>query len=392
MTYSYCRLDEVADVVSGATPSTRKSEYYGGSILWATPKDLSRLDGVYLEETEKKITDAGYRSCSTTMLPAGSVLFSSRAPIGLLAIALKDICTNQGFKSLVCDKERIHPEYLYYCLRHFRPAIQNLGRGATFTEVSKELVGSFQIPVPPLNRQKEIAGVLYRTEQLVKKRRQTLRLADELLKSAFLEVFGDIKRNDKKWEVTKIGDALEYSQYGTSTKGNNEGKGYPILGMGNITYDGNLDLSKVNHVELNEGEFKKLKLERGDVIFNRTNSTDLVGKTTYWDRNEPAVLASYLVKLRLKPNLKPEFFSFLLNTAHFKHLFTERCKKAVGQSNISPTLLKEFDVFIPPLDLQKKFAALVQKVERLKEKQKRSEAHLQTLFNSLMQKAFRGEL
>jgi hypothetical protein len=108
-----------------------------------------------------------------------------------------------------------------------------------------------------------------------------------------------------------------------------------------------LDLEKLSYVDLSEKKFAQLKLERGDVIFNRTNSTELVGKTTYWNYDFDALIASYLVKLKLKKDRLPEFFVALLNMSHYKNMFQERCKKAVGQSNITRTLLKEFPMFVP---------------------------------------------
>ena len=160
--------------------------------------------------------------------------------------------------------------------------------------------------------------------------------------------------------------------------------------MGNITDKGSLDLSTFAYVELPKDEFEKLALKRGDIIFNRTNSTELVGKTACWNLDMEAVLASYLVRLRLKPEVIPEFFSALLNTGYFKNLFRNRCKKAVGQSNISPTLLKEFPAYIPPLPLQQKFAALVERVERLRAVQREALRQAEHLFATLLHRAFSG--
>jgi type I restriction enzyme S subunit len=137
-------------------------------------------------------------------------------------------------------------------------------------------------------------------------------------------------------------------------------------------------------------EFAQLKLERGDVIFNRTNSTELVGKTTYWSQDFDAVIASYLVKLRLKKEMLSEFFVALMNMPHYKSMFQERCKKAVGQSNISPTLLKEFPIFVPPLSKQEEFASVVRRVESLRGRMAESERQVEGLFESLLSQSFGG--
>ena len=223
---------------------------------------------------------------------------------------------------------------------------------------------------------------------LLQLRRTAHDLGDALLQSVFLEMFGDVKTNSKNWDMCIIDDVVEFSQYGTSEKSNSEKRGYPVLGMPNITYEGRLDLEKLSYVDLSEKEFAQLKLERGDVIFNRTNSTELVGKTTYWNYGFDAVIASYLVKLKLKKEMLPEFFVTLLNMPHYKNLFQERCKKAVGQSNISPTLLKEFPIFVPPLSVQEEFAGVVARVESLRGRMGESERQVEGLFESLLAEAF----
>ena len=138
------KLSEVADVISGSTPKTTTPDFWNGDILWATPKDLSILEGKYLLSTASMITEAGYNSCSTRMIPPNSVLYSSRAPIGHIAINTVEVCTNQGFKSFV-PNELITTEYLYYALKYYTPQIQTLGRGATFKEVSKTSISNFEI-------------------------------------------------------------------------------------------------------------------------------------------------------------------------------------------------------------------------------------------------------
>ena len=162
--------------------------------------------------------------------------------------------------------------------------------------------------------------------------------------------------------------------------------------MGNLTYFGEVDLRSVSYVELTPKEFKKLRLEKGDVIFNRTNSTELVGKTACWNSKLDAVIASYLVKIKLKNDTLPDYFVRLLNTPHYKRLFRERCKKAVGQSNVSPTLLKEFPMILPPLPLQEEFAEVVRKVERVRSRHREATRQAEHLFQTLLHRAFRGEL
>jgi type I restriction enzyme S subunit len=278
----------------------------------------------------------------------------------------------------------ILPLFAYYELLNFDIPSAGYSRHFKFL---KEL--SFRYP--PLAEQQRIADLLARADRLRRLRRYARQLGDTYLQSVFVEMFGDVGRNTKGWERAFIDDVVAFSQYGTSNKSNSEKRGHPVLGMVNITYDGRLDLESLSYVELSDKEFKDLRLERGDIIFNRTNSTELVGKTVYWNFDFDAVIASYLVKLKLKNNVLPEFFVALLNSPHYKNLFQARCKKAVGQSNVSPTLLKEFPVIIPPLAKQERFARVVARVECLRALQAEAERQAEMLFQSLLAQSFGGE-
>lgn len=154
------KVKEFATVVNGATPSSKCPEYYDGDIAWFTPKDLSDQGTKYVSVPERYITQEGYDSCSTSMLPAGSVLMSSRAPIGLLAISTVPCCTNQGFKSFNVDTKKCDSEYLYYYLKHHIKEIEALGSGTTFKEVSKESVENYDVFLPDVDIQKSLVKVL----------------------------------------------------------------------------------------------------------------------------------------------------------------------------------------------------------------------------------------
>ncbi|HAC64928.1 MAG TPA: hypothetical protein DCF68_15705, partial [Cyanothece sp. UBA12306] len=210
-------LGNCCKVVSGSTPRRNKSEYWNGDIDWVTPKDLSHLNSSVLQEAPEKITELGYKSCSTTLLPKGSILFSSRAPIGLIAIAGKPMCTNQGFKSLIPNSS-VYSAYLYWCMRFFTPQLASQGCGTTFKELSKTVVEKFKIPLPPLEEQKRIAKILDKADEIRRKRKESIRLTDELLRSTFLDMFGDPVINPKGWEVKKLGEIANFVGGGTPSR------------------------------------------------------------------------------------------------------------------------------------------------------------------------------
>jgi type I restriction enzyme S subunit len=382
-------LKDLGEIVSGSTPSTYRREYWNGEIPWITPADLSDHSGIYFRGRLRQITKAGFESCSTRILPPGSILYSSRAPIGHSAVTTYPLCTNQGFKSLI-PNEKLNSEYGYFALKYYTPELLAMGRGATFSEINKEMFGNFAIPVPSITEQKRIAAILAKADRLRRLRRYALELGERYLQAVFVEMFGDPATNPMGWKRITIGDVVSSSQYGTSTKSNSENCGVPILGMANLTSRGTLDLSDLAHVEISDSELNELRLVPGDIIFNRTNSTELVGKTAYWNLEMQAVLASYLVRIRLHPTVTPEYFVALLNTSYFKSLFQMRCKKAVGQSNISPTLLKEFPITVPPAELQRQYGAIRQRMERVLAIERESVRQADHLFAAVIHDAFGG--
>ena len=173
-----------ASIQNGATPSTKDEANYGGDIVWITPKDLSDQSQKFTFIGERTITRKGYKSCSTTMLPKGSILMSSRAPIGLLSIAAVELCTNQGFKSIV-PKDQIFSRFLYYMINHHLPIIKQMGSGTTFSEISKEELSKLNIPNVPTNIIKEwdliVSPIFQRQEKLLLESSELTKQRDELL-------------------------------------------------------------------------------------------------------------------------------------------------------------------------------------------------------------------
>ena len=229
MSWPVATIGEVCEVVSGATPKTGKPEFWDGNVPWVTPKDLSELGQKHLSDTPRQITKAGLKSCAARMLPAQSVLFSSRAPIGLVAINTLPVCTNQGFKSLVPRFDLVSPDFLFWWLKTQEKHIQSKGRGATFKEVSKKIVEDLQIPLPPLTEQKRIARILDAADALRAKRREALAQLDTLLQSTFLDMFGDPVTNPMGFPRETLKSAFEFTTGKLDSNAAIEGGRYPFF-------------------------------------------------------------------------------------------------------------------------------------------------------------------
>lgn len=153
-------IKRICKIINGSTPSTVNVEFWDGDIPWLTPKDLSGYSHRYIKNGERFITEKGYNSCSTSMVPKNSVLLTSRAPIGYLAIAEQSLCTNQGFKSLICNENTVKPLYMYYWLSQKIDYLKAISTGATFKELSKDLLERVEISLPSLQYQQYIVDII----------------------------------------------------------------------------------------------------------------------------------------------------------------------------------------------------------------------------------------
>lgn len=389
--YLKTSLGECCEIVSGATPKISVEKYWGGEVRWATPRDLSNLGSPYISDTPRKITEAGLRSCSARLLPTGSVLLSSRAPIGHVAISKIPMATNQGFKSLIPNPLKVDAKYLYHWLRANRSYLDSLGNGATFKEVSKETVSRVELPLPEIMEQRRIAGVLDQVEVLRAKRRETLAQLGELTQSIFFEMFGDPATSPKKWPLVKIGAILQSANYGTSEKASTDGE-FPVLRMNNLTRSGEIDLSSLKYMNLSSLKRDRYLVRRGDVLFNRTNSPELVGKTAIYRAVDQVAYAGYLIRLRTNERADPEYLAAFLNTERSKTALRGMCKSIIGMANINAKEVQGMLIPLPPLNLQQQFASRIGAIERLKVSYRAHMNELDALFASLQHRAFRGEL
>ena len=190
-----------------------------------------------------------------------------------------------------------------------------------------------------------------------------------------------------------VGELIEECDYGTSQKANEEGRGVPVLRMGNVATDGLLDLDNMKWVELANSELVKQRLQAGDILFNRTNSRELVGKTGMWDGRFEAVAASYFIRVRFHPTIEhPQHFTTFMNLPFMKQKLAEMARGAVGQANINSKELKSIIVPVPPMALQNVFAQRVTEIRELEASQATSRTHLDALFQSMLHRAFNGDL
>lgn len=279
-------------------------------------------------------------------------------------------------------------DYFRYALNgNLQKIISKAHGGVGLQHITKKELETIEIPIPLLDEQRRIAAVLDKVSDLIAKRREQLDKLDELVKVRFVEMFGDPVSNSKGWDKGTIRDVVSEVKYGTS-KPAIDGGAYKYLRMGNITFDGRLDLSDLKYIDIPDSELEKYMVRKGDVLFNRTNSKELVGKTCVFDLNEPMVIAGYIIRVRVNSKVLPIYLSAVLNSQYGKQTLADMCKAIVGQANINAQELQDIAILIPPIELQEKFSDYAETIKKSKLTIQQSLDKLEVLRKALMQQYF----
>jgi type I restriction enzyme S subunit len=279
-----------------------------------------------------------------------------------------------------------HPKWVYYMLSSF--GLEKFAQGAGVPTLNRNLVHSEFVWVPPFEEQQRIATILDKVESLCRKRQEAIRLANEFLRAVFLDIFGDLEINPKSFAKGTIRDLVSSANYGTSEKASEHTGQYPILRMNNITYDGGWNFSSMKYVDLDEASAHKYLTKKGDLLFNRTNSKELVGKTAVYMRDEPMAIAGYLVRVRMNERGNAHYVSGYLNSAHGKRTLEARAKSIVGMANINAQEMQDIPLLLPPIELQNKFAGIVEAVQERLIKQHDFSREAEALRAALSEKFF----
>ena len=255
------KIEDIGIVVGGATPSTKDSSNYDGNIPWITPKDLANHNGRYISHGERMISLQGFNNCSCQMLPKNSILFSSRAPIGYVAIANNELCTNQGFKSIIPNNNIVDSLFLYYLLVYYKPVIENMGSGTTFKEVSGSVMKNLAINIPEIDEQKKIAAILSSLDDKIELNRRINRNLEQQAQALFKAWFVDFEpfkdgkfvesvlgKIPQELTISKIGDIPHKIESGRRPKGGATSEGIPSIGAENIKGLGFYDYSKTKYI------------------------------------------------------------------------------------------------------------------------------------------------
>lgn len=393
------KLSEIGTIVGGATPSTNVEAYYNGNIPWLTPKDLSDFQYRYIEKGKRNITKSGLNSCSAQFLPAGSVLFSSRAPIGYIAIAKNPIVTNQGFKSIIPDKEKVDSLFLYYLLKYKKNDIEALGSGTTFKEVSGFTMKNVEVFIPSLKVQQQIAGVLGALDDKIELNRRINenleQQAQALFKSWFVdfEPFKDGKFVDSElgmipegWNVKKLGELCDSISVTHPCK---EGQ-LIFLNTGDIENGFVLNHKYMNIKDM-PGQAKK-SIQENDILYSEIRPINRHFAFVNFPAQE-YIVSTKLMVLRANDNESSiRLYQYLTS----EDVINELQHEAESRSGTFPQIrfenIKSLKILIGSDDVEKKYTKYIGNIYKMIFQYRKEIMRLAQLRDTLLPRLMSGEL
>jgi type I restriction enzyme S subunit len=368
------KIKHIFRVFNGATPKSNEPEFWGGDVCWVTPEDLGNLDGTVINSTSRKITQEGYQSCGTTLVPAGSLVLSTRAPIGHIAQTGVPLCSNQGCRTLAF-KRNVNHKYFFYQILCAKPCLQSWGQGSTFMELSKDRLEMIFLAYPPEIEQQEIASFLnnqtMKIDALLSKKEKQIELLKEKraavitrsvtkgldpnvpMKDSGIEWLGEIPAH---WEVKKLkffGDIVLGKMVTPTDKGDYIRK--PYLNAQNIRWE-ILDATEINEMWFSENELRQYRIKFDDLLVSEGGE---VGRTAIWcNEIDECYIQNSINKVTMKIGFNPRYFLYMFesygNMGHFNAIVSR-----VSIAHLTREKLKEIKFIVPPDAEQKAIAVFL---------------------------------
>ncbi|MCH8824768.1 MAG: restriction endonuclease subunit S [Planctomycetes bacterium] len=374
---------------SGGTPARSKSaRYYGGSIPWVKSGELRES---VITETEESITKEGLRESAAKLLPANTLLVALYgATVGRIGILGIEAATNQAVCYIIPDETKADRRYLFHALQSKVPLWLSKRVGGGQPNISQGIIKDTSIFLPPLAEQKRIAGILDAADALRDKRCESLAQLDTLLQATFLNMFGDPAANPMGWKSKRLGDVLSLITYGLTVRPTYQTTGVPLVSASQIK-SGYVDLNAAHKISPDDFDRlrTKCKPQHGDVLFSKTGA---IGHSAILQECGRIALSQNVARLVFKEDQIHNLCGLYYLRTDYIQRMSQRRAKGNAQKDLQLGEMEVFPIYVPPLDLQRRFAFIVETVEQQKTQQLAHLAELDALFASLQHRAFRGEL
>ena len=350
------KLGEICEIVSGSTPKTGIAEYWDGNLKWITPAEIDD-ESYIITDSARKLTELGVKKTGLSSFPSGTVILSSRAPIGKVAIAGCEMYCNQGFKNLICS-DRINNRYLYWFLKGNTAYLNSLGRGATFKEISKKIVSDIEINVPEISQQLAAVDALERVSEIIRLRKNQLQKLDELIKARFVEMFGDCKSRVSMNELCSI------ITDGTHQPPRFQESGIPFIFVSNlvgnvVTYNAEKFISEDTYAEL----YKRTPIEIGDLLLSTVGS---YGHPAVVTEDRKFLFQRHIAYLKPRHNMVNSFYLHSALLAPDGQRQIEEKVKGIAQKTLNLSEIKKIVVPLPTIEEQNQFEKFVNQTDKSK--------------------------
>ena len=376
-------LQDICHLKTGGTPSKNHPEYFGGNIKWMVSGDIHKE---FIYDVDGRITQIGYENSNARYLPINSVLIALNGQgktRGTVAILKTEATCNQSLIAFISKNGgKLDYTYLFYYLKSCYQKLRNLTGDNERSGLSMRVLKPFPIVAPPLEIQQKIVDKLDKQMTQIEIMGENAERQKHTMNCLYKAYLQNMYSNMYEYQNKKIGDLFE-TRYGLSKPSVNDPTKIPAVRMSNISYEGDLFLDELTYLDLSETELNKHKLKINDLLFNRTNSAELVGKTTVFDCDDTFVSVSYIVVATPKTNeINSKYVAFYLNNPEMKKYFTENCNRAISQANFSATKLSNIDIPIPNLNVQNE---IVHKIENMKRKISNTKQIIDNQLNAINQ-------
>ena len=360
------KLGDICEIVSGSTPKTGIDEYWDGNIKWITPAELND-DTYIINDSVRKITELAVMKTGLSSFPKGTVILSSRAPIGKVAIAGCEMYCNQGFKNLICS-DKINSKYLYWFLKGNTAYLNSLGRGATFKEISKRIVSEIEINVPNIEKQEEVVSTLEKISEIIALRKKELRDLDDLIKARFVEMFGNPVINEKRWRQKSLGEITTKIGSGATPKGGKgayQEEGITLIRSMNV-HNGLFEYRELAHISDEQAaKLDNVAIEENDVLLNITGAS-VARSCVVPNKILPARVNQHVCIIRCKEYINPVFLNKLLIDDNYQDLLWSVAGAGATREAITKQQVESLQIIMPPVELQNEFMRFCNQVDKSK--------------------------
>lgn len=374
---------------TGTTPTKTNKKFFDGDILWVTPSDFKGQ--MILKEAELTISKLAVESRKAFLFNKDTVLITTIGEIGKVVINRFPIASNQQITGVELHQEIILPELFYYWVKLNKGLLEFKANKAIISILTNKHLRKIKVVFPKsLTNQQKIVSELNQLQDVIDLKVKAVEIIEKLKKSYFLEYFLENPQS-QEWKYISIDEtrAVKNTKYGLTEKPNSDVNGYPVVRMNNITYNGDIDLSILKYVTITKDEFESSQIQDREVLFNRTNSPDLVGKLAVWDKGLGYTYAGYLFRILLDEEiLNPYYFSGYFNSSFGKYVLRNKARISGNLANISASNLLKQKILVAPLDLQKKYEVVCKTLNSIKQRLEVSLNIFQQLFESHLQTSF----